>query len=455
MRRRSASTGRALFAGVVAVGLLAAACGDDSGSSSATTAGSGTATTAAGGSGFTGSEFKGKTVVVSGSETGTEAEGGIAGFKAFETLTGGTVDYQGSRDFETQIRVAYEGGTLPDVALFPQPGALKSFVDKIPGLPADLVATLNENFDPVWTKLVTFDGKVTAVPLKADVKSLVWYSPTAFKAKGYTVPTTWDELMALQEKIKTDGGTPWCIGIESGAATGWVFTDWMEDLMLRKWGPDVYDQWVSNELKFDDPKVKEVAEMIGKIWFDDKNVSGGRSSIVSTGFGASPVGLVNGDCFLHRQGNFAAANILAEKPDTKFGPEGDFDAFYLPTISDQFGKVMLSAGNYAVAFNDKPETVAFMKVLADPAYANARITANKGGFISPNKKTDVSLYTSDLDRQFASLLTTSDVVRFDASDLMPGEVGAGSFWKEGTNYVSGAETVDEFLKNVQASWPKS
>ena len=167
--RRSATTRRALFAGVVAVGLLAAACGDDSGSSNDTTA-----TTAKGGSGtgFTGSEFKGKTVVVSGSETGTEAEGGIAGFKAFEKLTGGTVDYQGSRDFETQIRVAYEGGTLPDVALFPQPGALKSFVDNIPALPADLVTTLNENYDPIWTKLVTFDGKGAAGPHKADVKGL-------------------------------------------------------------------------------------------------------------------------------------------------------------------------------------------------------------------------------------------------------------------------------------------
>jgi alpha-glucoside transport system substrate-binding protein len=293
------------------------------------------------------------------------------------------------------------------------------------------------------------------VPLKADVKSLVWYSPTVFEENGYEIPETWDELMALQEQVKEDGGTPWCIGIESGAATGWVFTDWMEDLMLRVHGPEVYDQWVSHELPFDSPEVREVAEMIGDIWFDDDNVVGGRASIVSTGFGAAPTQLVAGDCVMHRQGNFAAANIQAEAPDATFGPDGDFDAFYLPVVSDEFGKVMLSGGNYAVAFNDKPETVSFMEHLISPDFADARIEADKGGFISPNKAHDTSLYSSDLDRQFAELLTSADVVRFDASDLMPGEVGAGSFWKEGTNYVAGTNSLDDFVENVDASWPSS
>jgi alpha-glucoside transport system substrate-binding protein len=442
MRTKRHRTSRFLIAGVVALSLFAAACGDDDDGDDAGSAGGGT-------------EFAGKTINVSGSEVGSEADGSVSGFAPFEEATGANVEYQGSRDFETQIRVAYEGGTLPDVALFPQPGNLASFIDKVTGVPDDVVETLKNDYNPFWSELVTYDGKVAGVPLKADVKSLVWYSPTVFEENGYEIPETWDELMDLQEQIKSDGLTPWCIGIESGAATGWVLTDWMEDLMLRKWGPDVYDQWVSNELPFNDPKVKEVAEMIGDIWFDDDNVAGGRASIVSTGFGASPVGLVHGDCVLHRQGNFAAANIVAEKPDATFGPDGDFNAFRLPDITDEFGTTMLSGGNYAVAFNDKPETLAFMKHLASPEYSNARLRANVGGFISPNSKTDDSLYPSDLDRQFADLLVSSDTVRFDGADLMPGEVGSGSFWKEGTNWVSGTIDTDEFLDRVQASWPKS
>jgi alpha-glucoside transport system substrate-binding protein len=441
MRASTRRTSRLLIAGLLALALVAAACGDDDDDGDA------------GGDG--GSEFAGKTITVSGSEVGTEADGSVAGFAPFEESTGANVEYQGSRDFETQIRVAYEGGTLPDVALFPQPGNLKAFVDKVPGLPDDIVETLKTDYNPFWSELVTYDGKVAGVPLKADVKSLVWYSPTVFEENGYEIPETWDELMALQDQIKADDLTPWCIGIESGAATGWPLTDWFEDLMLRQWGPDVYDQWVSNELKFNDPKVKEVADIIAGIWFDDDNVAGGRSSIASTGFGASPVGLVHGDCVLHRQGNFAAANMVAEDASLTFGPDGDIDAFRLPDITDEFGTLMLSGGNYAVAFNDKPEVVAFMKHLASSDYSNARLRANVGGFISPNANTDASLYPSDLDRQFAELLTSSDVVRFDGADLMPGEVGSGSFWKEGTNWVSGTIDTDEFLDAVQESWPTS
>jgi alpha-glucoside transport system substrate-binding protein len=441
MKVSTRRTTRLLIVGLLALSLFAAACGDDDDDDTGSEGGTG--------------EFAGKTITVSGSEVGTEADGSVSGFAPFEESTGANVEYQGSRDFETQIRVAYEGGTLPDVALFPQPGNLAAFVDKVPGLPDDIVETLQSDYNPFWAELVTYDGKVAGVPLKADVKSLVWYSPTVFEENGYEIPETWDELIALQEQIKTDGLTPWCIGIESGAATGWPLTDWMEDLMLRKWGPDVYDQWVSNDLKFNDPKVKEVADLIGDIWFDDENVAGGRASIVSTGFGASPVGLVHGDCVLHRQGNFAAANIVAEKADATFGPDAEFDAFRLPDITDEWGTTMLSGGNYAVAFNDKPEVVAFMKHLASSDYSDARLRANVGGFISPNKNTDQSLYPSDLDRQFAELLTTSDTVRFDGADLMPGEVGSGSFWKEGTNWVSGTVDTDEFLDSVQASWPTS
>jgi alpha-glucoside transport system substrate-binding protein len=149
-----------LVAGLAALALVAAACGDDGDDGAAdTTAAGGTETTAGGGGGD--GDFSGTTITVSGSETGTEAEGFIAGADAWTEKTGGTVNFQGSRDFETQIRVAYESGTLPDVALFPQPGALAAFVDAIPALPEDLVAQMGENFDPIWTELVTFDGKVT------------------------------------------------------------------------------------------------------------------------------------------------------------------------------------------------------------------------------------------------------------------------------------------------------
>jgi alpha-glucoside transport system substrate-binding protein len=459
-------------AGLAALALVATACGGDDGGESDDTSGGGTETTAASGgtettaaSGGTETtagggeavDLSGETVSLLGTEVGTEADGVIAGLAAFEEATGATAEWTGTRDAETQVRTAAEAGgdALPDIFFAPQPGLVKALVDYIAPLPADVLAAVEENYDPYFKELVTVDGNVLGVPVKGDVKSLVWYSPSAFSEAGYAVPTTWDELIALQDQIVADGGTPWCIGIESGDATGWPFTDWMEDIMLRLHGPEVYDQWVNHEIPFNDPKVLEVAEMVGDIWFADGNVAGGRESIASTGFASAGLGITDGSCYMHRQANFFGANFKEANPEIVFGEEGDVNVFYLPTMSDEFGQVLLSAGVYAVAFNDEPATQAMMAHLASPAYANARIEANKGGYLSPNRAHDTSLYADELDRTLADILVTADPVRFDASDLMPAEVGAGSFWKEGTNFVSGTIDAQEFVDNVEASWPAS
>jgi alpha-glucoside transport system substrate-binding protein len=261
-------------------------------------------------------------------------------------------------------------------------------------------------------------------------------------------------MLKLQDKMKADGIAPWCIGIESGDATGWTLTDWMEDIMLRMHGPDVYDDWVSHKIPFNDPKVAQVAAEVEKIWFTDGNVLNGRQSIASTGFQQAGLPIVDGKCGMHRQANFYAAQFK-DKGNVTFGEDGDVNVFYLPTMSDKFGKVLLSGGTYAVAFNDNEATMKAMEFLAGPGYADARNKADKGGFLSPNKEHDTSLYSADLDRTLAKLLVESETVRFDGSDNMPASVGTGSFWKEGTNWVLGTSTQKQFLDNVEASWPKS
>ena len=337
--------------------------------------------------------------------------------------------------------------------MFPQPGLVAELADQITPVPQETLDNHQDSYDPYLWELVTVDDQVLGVPNKADLKSLVWYSPATFEANGYEIPETWDELMALQETMKADDLAPWCIGIESGEATGWTLTDWMEDLMLRVHGPDVYDQWVSHEIPFNDPKVKEVAQMVEDIWFTDGNVLNGRESIASTGFAQAGLPVADGTCGMHRQANFYAANFSDADPDIEFGPEGDVSNFYLPTISDEFGQVTLSGGTYIVAFNDDEDTLAAMEFLASEDYANARIEADFGGFLSPNQEHDTSLYSSSLDQTMADVLVNADPVRFDGSDNMPSEVGAGTFWREGTNWVLGTNDLDAFLDNVEASWP--
>ena len=396
----------------------------------------------------------GSVVTILGPETGSEAEGFLAGFEPLRERTGIVVRYSGTRDATTELNLAVEAGDPPDIVIIPQPGRILQFGESgdAVAIPDSVMANIGGSYDQFWFDLATTGGNVYGVPNKGDVKSLVWYSPQGFADNGYEIPQSWAELEALMEQMKGNGHTPWCVGIESGAATGWAFTDWMEDMMLRLHGPAVYDQWVSHEIPFNDPRVVEVAEFVGSIWFAEGNVSGGRDLISQRSFREMAAAHLNGECMMHRQANFAGAHYL-EAGASSLGPDGDVNVFYLPTISDEFGTVVLGAGTHAVAFTDKPETLAVLEYIGTAEYANARIMSDKGGFLSPNRDHDTSLYSSSFDQGLAEILVSANPFRFDASDLMPGEVGAGEFWRSGTDYVSGSKTAQEFADDTEGAWP--
>jgi alpha-glucoside transport system substrate-binding protein len=417
--------------------LVAGACASDDNKTDASSGGSG------GG--------KGKTVSIFGPEVEGEAQGLKDSFKQFEADTGITIDYRGDRSFEEQIGVQVDGGNAPDIAMFPQPGKIRDFADDLVALDGDALKNVKENIDPGWTDFVTIDGKIMGVPTKADLKSLVWYSPEAFKTAGYTVPETMEDLLALADKMVADGKTPFCIGLGSDAATGWPMTDWVEDFMLRMKGPDVYDQWYKHEIPFDDPDVVEVVQYVHDLWAKKGYVYGGLQNVAATPFADAGLPLLKGDCMMHRQGNFYAANW---PKGTKIGDDGQVSAFYLPTFKDKdFGRVTLSGGLYAAAFHDRPEVKKALAFIASTDFADAR--APVGGFLSPNKNTDTTKYPTAIEQKFAGILADADPVRFDASDLMPGAVGAGSFWTACVDITTGAKDVKSALAAVEKSWPKS
>ncbi|UWR65378.1 ABC transporter substrate-binding protein [Phaeobacter inhibens] len=374
----------------------------------------------------------------------------------FAEATGADVRYTGSDSFEQQIVVDAEAGSAPNVAVFPQPGlvsdmAARGFIAPLGSETADWV---RENYaaGDSWVDLSTFTGPdgnedVFGLFYKVDVKSLVWYVPETFEDFGYDIPQSMEELKTLTDQMVADGNTPWCIGLGSGGATGWPATDWVEDMMLRTQEPVVYDQWVSNDIPFTDPRVVNAIEEFGYFARNDDYVSGGAGAVASTDFRDSPKGLFASppQCLMHRQASFIPA----------FFPEGtevglDADFFYFPAYAEKdLGSPVLGAGTLWSITNDSKGARALMEFLKSPI--GHEVWMAQQGFLTPHKGVNTDLYATDTLKKMGEILLSADTFRFDASDLMPGGVGAGSFWTGMVGYAGGTP-AEEVAAEIQSSW---
>ncbi|MET7422179.1 ABC transporter substrate-binding protein [Dactylosporangium sp. NPDC005555] len=400
--------------------------------------------------------FKDKKVSLYSGIVAPEDEPHMKSYKNFERCTGIQVEFQGEKEFDTQVQVRIKGGNPPDLAIFAQPGLVKQLVEtgKAVQAPDPVVANVKKFWSESWQGYVTVNGKIYGAPLGANVKSFVWYSPKEFKAKGYTVPKTLDELKTLSEKIAATGQKPWCVGIGSGDATGWPVTDWMEDMMLRLSGPKAYDDWVNHTIPFNGPEATGALDAVGEYLKNPAFVNGGLGdvkSVASTQFQDAGLPILQGQCNLHRQGSFYAQNWPA---GTDVSPEGDIYAFYFPS-KDDTTKPVLGGGEFVVAFSDRPEVQAFQTFLASDMWANEKVASTPGGgWISANTGMDASKLTNPIDKLSAQILQDpKSVFRYDGSDQMPGAVGTNAFWKQGTNWVTGQSTKAT-LDAIEAAWPK-
>jgi alpha-glucoside transport system substrate-binding protein len=439
---------------LLALAMIAAACGDDD-SGDGGDGGDATTTTEAMG------DLAGTTVTVFSSEDGVDEATGIQrALDVFAAENGMTISHSGARDFSEQINAQAAGGNPPDIAMFPQPGKVLDFAgqDFILPIPDAVEAVVRPQWPAGTLETYTFEDDVYAFQVKTDLKSIVWYNTQVFADGGYTVPTTFGDLVDLSNQMIADGQTPWCVGIESGPATGWVFTDWMEDMMLRLEGPEAYDEWTSNQLKFSDPRVTSVAQAILDIWNTPGNTYAAGGSIAATAHSADHGDpLAAGTCAMVRQASFFAA-FLPE--GTTVGPAGQIDTFYFPNV-DTDSSPTLTAGNSAAAFRDAPEVWAVMEYVGSERYAEERQKAQReikggdaSGFLTSNLNVDLSLW-NELEGSFISILASAAPARFDGSDLMPAAVGSGAFWTEGTSAVNGDKTVEEAFTAIDAAWPSN
>jgi len=366
-----------------------------------------------------------------------------------------TIKWDQVQNINQLIITKIQAGDTPDIALVPQPGLVAQMNQLGATKPLDDVVDMNSlksSMVPGTLEAGTIDGKLQGLLVSANVKGLIWYPKKAFDSAGYKPAKTIPELEQLTDQIKSDGNTPWCMGIESDTATGWPATDWFEDLIARYGGPDVYNQWVTHEIPFTSDVVKQAGAEFDKLMFTDGNVLGGREAIASTNFGTAgnPMFDSKPGCWMYKQGTFITGffpKSVQSDLDNQVG------VFPFPPAQTGGENPVVGGGDLATMLSDDDATKSVMKMLSESDIGTE--AAKSGAYISPHKDFDPSGYPNEIMKTAAKAATGATTFLFDGSDQMPGEVGAGTFWKEITAWITGQEDLDTALQNIDDSWPSS
>ena len=376
----------------------------------------------------------------------------------FGAANGITIKYTKLTSYDTDIRVKVKAGQSPDIAIWPQPGGLLEYSSVLEPLNTVVdLPSIQKTLVPGWDTLAAKGGKIYGLPVSANVKSLVWYNPANFKAAGLSVPKSDAELTTLVNTIKAKKlGYPWCVGIESGGATGWAATDWLEEYVLRFGGVAQYNNWWKGKVAFNSPLVTKAGNKVADVMLTKGNVNGGGKGIAATSFGntAALFDTSANKCFMMRQGSFITAffpdKIKAEYAANDFTHVG---VFKLPTPAGATDAV-LGGGDLAAAFNTDAATKKVMQFILSDKLGQNGYLAKYPSYLSAHKTFPSSLYTNPITKSIAQILAGSKAFGFDGSDLEPGVVNATE-WKELTNWIAGKKTMKAAFSAIDASWSQA
>src|SRR6476646_2055708 len=410
--------------------------------------------------------YAGKTVSIQTQWIGGEGTNFANSVADFAKATGINIqiDSIGS-SHETVLKTRIEGGKPPDLAMLAQPTPILNYASK--GKVIDVAPFMGKKLSDEHANtigLVTQGDKIWGIPYKADVKSTIWYPIKAFEAKGYTVPKTWDELIALSDQIVADGSNPWCVSAGGpGDATGWQLTDLVEEVVLKTKGADYYNQWISHKVTFEDQGIKDAMAKVGKIFFTPNYVFGTNTAIVPQDQKTvmDPMftdDLANPKCWMQKIPTWYGPDFFPDQrasgQPSKYVIGTDVGIFPFPTI-DPAQTYAEGSADTLMVLADRPDVRAVAEFLATPQGLQTWIAA--GSAISTNSTTPPDWYAGAYKLKVASeIASKAKGIGFDASDLMPGKVGAGTFWTKMDDWVNnGGNNTDEILKAIDDSWPAS
>ncbi|MEV5429588.1 ABC transporter substrate-binding protein [Streptomyces sp. NPDC052701] len=444
---RRATAGRAaaaLVAGALAFSLTACGGGDDDGDDNDTGGGTRETTTT-----VTLPKLDGQSLEVAAVWTGAEQANFKKVLAEFEKRTGAKVTFVPAQDpIVNFLGSKIAGGQPPDVALLPQPGAIKQAVDRNWAKPlgGEAQEQLAKNYSQAWQDIGKVDGKQYGVYYKAANKSLIWYNTQAFENAGASEPKTWDELLSTAQTVYDSGVTPFSVG----GADGWTLTDWFENVYLSQAGPEKYDQLARHEIKWTDRSVADALTTLAQIWGKKDYVAGGANGALQTEFPASVTQTFTGGdqpkAAMVFEGDFVQVNI--GETEAKVGTEAK--VFPFPAVGDT--APVVTGGDAAVILKDSEAAQALATFLASPDAAT--IQAELGGYLSPNRNVPNDAYPNDVQRRIAkALVDAGDDFRFDMSDQAPqafgGTPGKGE-WKALQDFLKNPKDVSGTQRRLEA-----
>lgn len=398
----------------------------------------------------------GSTIEVMYAFSGSQATGFQEAVDAWAGRHDVQVSYSGSDDLTTDLRARIAAGNPPDLAVLPQPGLAVELARERVVEPLDDVLPISRVASGMVPGIVAplqTGGRTYGIPVAMNVKSLLWYDRHALHDVDIDPPQSMDDLAVAGDRLRDHGSTPWCLGIEDGANSGWAGTDWIEELVLKGAGPEVYDGWVAGRVPFSDERIKQAFTTYAEVVQHDGVEGGGPAAArrdvrhAADGLFAEPQ-----RCALLKQGSYVTQQgFLPERVRTAIDqttsvvafPAGDNDAIEV-------------GGDSAVLLrgHDPAARDLVRYVGSDPRFGADWAGSEDRGFISPREDFDLERYASTTTRKIASAAYQAQTVRFDASDQMAPALGSGAFARGMVGLTAGTVTVDQLVAQLDAARAK-
>jgi alpha-glucoside transport system substrate-binding protein len=384
--------------------------------------------------------------------SGPEFDSFVTVKSVWEHDTGGTVDWTGARDLPGELDAQIAAGTPPDIAILPNVALMHKLAAEQRLVPLTTVLNMEQvrkDYAPAWIDLGSHIGEPYGISFKVTDKASIWYNPKAFAAAGYAVPSTWDQMISLADRMVADGRTPFSVVAPTvPGGGGWALTDWISQIVVNSCGPDHYDQWVAGEIAWTDSCIKQSFEMFATIIHTLGYVLGGNEAILSRSDadGSYPLYSNPPTAYMYYMASFAQAFIASKYP--QLVPGDDYDTFPFPITDPDARSAVTIGADVVVMLNDTPAARSFMSYLAGATSQQTWI--NLGGFTSVNRSVALAAYLDPVARAIAERLTAATQVRFSAGDIMPASVQQ-AWWKAMIELVNNPSILDTVLASLSAA----